>query len=387
MHPKLQAAYAVIPAPQDDTEALRVAIIRGLLFGYHHRWLDEPWQVHEIESEFHVPIFNPDTRRPSRHFTHAGKVDGLVSRDGRTYLLEHKTCRDDLGPDSPYWKRLTIDTQISGYLLARWHLGQRLDGVLYDVIRKPEIRPRKLSDREEKQLTITRRYCGSPLDDTAYELWRKDPASRETPAMFEARLAQDTLARPDWYFARRIIVRLDQELLTYARELWQTAREMHLAERAQDRRRNDRACMAYDRPCEYLDVCAGHDRLDNPRWKKLVTIHPELEDVTDGHRTLTHSRIASFATCRRKHHYRYELGLTRWEEAEPLALGHLLHQALAAWWQSESAGPGPEAAPAPRGYGPDPPAPGPRAPARRPGRGEDESGRAGPEPPLPHDEE
>lgn len=35
-----------------------------------------------------------------------------------------------------------IGTQISGYLLANWLQGWKLTGVLYDVIRKPEIRPK-----------------------------------------------------------------------------------------------------------------------------------------------------------------------------------------------------------------------------------------------------
>src|SRR5262249_30411972 len=144
MHPKLAAALSAIPPPTSEEEALRTAIARGLMAGYHHRWIDEGWTVEAIEQEFHIPIFNPASRRRSPLYTHAGKFDGIIKREDEDFLLEHKTCSEDLSPGSPYWKRLTIDSQISGYLLASCLLGRKLTGVLYDVIRKPEIRPKKL---------------------------------------------------------------------------------------------------------------------------------------------------------------------------------------------------------------------------------------------------
>src|SRR6185369_7109771 len=157
---------------------------------------------------------------------------------------------------------------------------------------------------------------------------------REPPQMFEARLIQDTLARPDWYFGRQLVTRLATELATYAQELWQTMQDLHAAISSGDQRRNDKACFAFHRPCEYLGMCAGHDHPARSHWRHLPTVHPELEDPTCGPTTLTHSRISTFATCRRKHYYRYGLGITRWHVPEPLAFGSLLHQALAAWWRT-----------------------------------------------------
>jgi hypothetical protein len=384
VHPKLEAAYAVLPEPRDPAEALRIATIRGLLYGYHHRWLSDRWHVEAIESEFHIPIMNPETRGKSRRFTHAGKFDGIVSRNDEAYLLEHKTTSEDLSPGSPYWKRLTIDTQISGYLLATWADLRRLLGVLYDAIRKPEIQPRKLTARQRKSVLSTRAYYDIVLSDEIVEHCHADPDFRETTAMYEARLRADTLARPDWYFARSLVTRLEKELVTYAEELWQTAHDIRRAERAGDIRRNDKACMAYGRPCEFLDLCAGHDSLANPRWQQLERLHPELKELThDGRTVLTHTRIATFATCRRKHYYRYELGVTRWEKAEPLVFGTLLHAALAAWWQA----PADVDADHPdhrhdTGQGPAEPCAG----ARGPGLGQDQPGGDGSEPGLPHDQ-
>jgi hypothetical protein len=337
MHPKLAAALSAIPPPETDDEALRSAIARGLMIGYHQRWIDEDWAVESVEQEFHIPIFNPHSRRRSHLFTHAGKFDGTVSKEGDIYLLEHKTCREEIGPGSPYWTRLSIDTQISGYLLASWYLGRRLTGVLYDVIRKPEIRPKRLSIKESTMVRTSHAYCNECLSPEAYQQFVLSKDFRETPEMFEARLIQDTLERPDWYFGRQIVTRLDTELLTYAEELWRTAKDVHAATSSGDHRRNDKACFAFHRPCEYLGLCAGHDQLTRAHWRQLPTLHPELEDPNCGPSTLTHSRISTFVTCRRKHFYRYGLGISRWDTPEPLAFGALFHETLAAWWSTSSA--------------------------------------------------
>lgn len=337
MHPRLAAALEAIPPPQTEANSLRIATARGLICGYHHRWINEDWNVESVEQEFHIPIFNPSSKRRSPFFTHAGKFDGVVSRNGDVYLLEHKTCREEIGPASPYWTRLCIDTQVSGYLLASWHLGRKLAGVLYDVIRKPVIRPKLLGLREATSVRSSGIYCSRPLSPETYRQFSLSGDLRENPEMFEARLAQDTMDRPDWYFGRQLVTRLDKELLTYAEELWRTAKEIRLADTSADHRRNDKSCFAFQRPCEYLGLCAGHDHPSRPHWRQLPTLHPELEDPSCGPNTLTHSRITTFTTCRRKHYYRYGLGISRWDTPEPLAFGSLFHEALAAWWWAGNA--------------------------------------------------
>jgi PD-(D/E)XK nuclease superfamily len=385
MHPKLLAALSVIPAPETEAQALQAAIARGLMEGYHYRWVDEQWTVESVEQEFHLPIFNPASKRRSLLYTHAGKLDGTISRCGDPYLLEHKTCREEIGPGSPYWQRLAIDTQISGYLLASWHLGRKLKGVLYDVIRKPEIRPKRLSAKEASVVQSSGLYCDRRLSPEAILQFSNSGDLRETPEMFQARLVQDTQERPDWYFGRQVVTRLDRELLAYAEELWRTVKDMHLAESLGDDRRNDKACFAYHRPCEYLGLCAGHDRV-GPHWRQLPNLHPELEDPSCGSHTLTHSRISTFVTCRRKHFYRYRLGITSWDTPEPLSFGTLIHQALAAWWRSCGQPSEGQTLQADRGVPTPEASPEPRAPARRAGLGQDEYGRNGALSGVPHDQ-
>jgi hypothetical protein len=164
-------------------------------------------------------------------------------------------------------------------------------------------------------------------------------SERETIAMYEARLVHDcTKERPEWYFARRSVPRIDAELMDYARDLWQHSQDI-LYTRQQQRLppRNSGACMLYGAPCKFLGICSGHDTADSDRWQKKAQIHPELpEDVqSDSKQLLTNSRIRTFQTCRRKHFYEYELGIERQdeEEREALFFGSLIHVGLEAWWK------------------------------------------------------
>lgn len=48
---------------------------------------------------------------------------------------------EDIQPDSDLWRRLQIDSQISMYVLAARRLGYPVECVLYNVTRKPTIKP------------------------------------------------------------------------------------------------------------------------------------------------------------------------------------------------------------------------------------------------------
>lgn len=334
LHSALKVADGYL-ANATPEQAVIVAKVKGLLVGYDARWSGADWRlVGEAERTVRLPILNPESGRTSRTFTQAGKFDGIAAGYGKTVLLEHKSTSEDISdPDAPYWRRLTIDSQVSKYMLQAWQDGQKLDGCLYDVIRKPSIRPKKLTKEGIAEITTRGQYCGSDLLDCEIDAVLHGQLE-ESPELYARRLAAETTAEPQKYFARRSVPRLDSEVLDYASELWQIADEIRLA-RVNDRHfRNSSACMEFGRPCEYLGICSGHDSPDSDRWRRAESVHDELEGVGDGRDVLTNSRIKCFQTCRRKHFYRYELGLRRVQDDEPesLWLGTVLHAALAAWW-------------------------------------------------------
>ena len=210
------ALAAAIPAGCDLDET-QAATLSGLLAGY---WAMHPFgdcNVRELhpEIEFCLPLAG------SRTFQCAGKIDGLgVLHDGRLVLIEHKTTSDDLAPDSDYWLRLRANGQIMQYVLAARALGWQIEIILYDVTRKPAIRPKQ----------------------------------GETPEAFGERLAADTQARPAFYFARREVPVLDQDLEEFQVQRLELARQILSLRRAEKRLRSP--AQAWPRNVNGL-ICRG----------------------------------------------------------------------------------------------------------------------------------
>ena len=220
------------------------------------------------------------------------------------------------------------------YMLLQWLNGIKVDTCIWDVIKKPGISPKKPTIAETKAAMATGEYFGDTLtDDDKIEL---AATGRETLAMYEARLALDcTFERPERYFQRRPVPRLDGELIEFATELWNNAQEL-IAARATGRHgKNSGACMLWSSPCKFLGICSGHDSPDSANWKRKAQVHSELPVLQgDGRDVITNSRVKSFLTCRQKHHYEYEMGIERVdaEEKEALFFGTLLHIGLEAWF-------------------------------------------------------
>jgi hypothetical protein len=331
----LEAALAAIPG--DD---LASAKARGLVKGYDARWLAEQGQyrVISVEDTIEAPLINPATGRGSRTFSIAGKLDVRAERNGRAVLIDHKTTSesiDDLA--GAYWRQLVIEAQPTHYMLLEFQNGRKVDEAVWDVVKKPDIRPKKLASKEVQQIVHgALEYFGYRLTDRDWDLM-KSSEGRESMAMYEARLAWDcTIDRPMRYFQRRPVRRLDDELYQHAEELWGHADEIRMARANERHPRNAGACMNYGRPCVYLGICSGFDSPDSSKWTRKHNVHAELP-VLDGEKSrdvLTNSRIKCFQTCRRKHYYQYELGIERVdeEEAEALYFGTLFHLALEKYW-------------------------------------------------------
>lgn len=170
-------ALAVALGKAESFSELEAATLAGLLAGYFARYGEgEVVKTLHPEQEFRMALAG------SRSFDVAGKIDGLgVLVDGRLCLLEHKTCGEDISPDGEYWMRLRFNPQIYQYVLAARALGWDVEVVLYDVARKPAIKQRQA----------------------------------ETAEQFGERLAADTKERPDFYYARREVPVLDQDVAEF----------------------------------------------------------------------------------------------------------------------------------------------------------------------------
>jgi len=331
-------AIAALPMEGDEQAMLIAAKCRGLMVGYDARWRGAGWETLSVEEKFLLPVINPETGAASRTFQQGGKYDGVIRRSDKNYLLEHKTTSDDItDPNSIYWRRLTIDSQVSAYVLANWQSGRKLDGTVYDVIRKPGIRPKQITKADYQTIQSEGTYCGWKIPEDVLPLIQ-DARQVEPMELYAMRLATDTLNEPEKYFQRRVIPRMDSEIVEYAQEVWEVGQSIIHARNREAHYRNSDACSQYGSPCAFLGICSGYDTHDSQNWKRSESIHPELSEVAieDQRNVLTNSRIKTFQTCRRKHFYRYEMGIERHDEEtkDALFFGSMLHSALESWWSA-----------------------------------------------------
>jgi len=265
---KLDAALLTIPSEADPYEA---AMARALLVGYHERWRGQELEVLAIEGEFNVPLVNPQTGASSQTWTLAGKFDAIAKEiTGRVLLVEHKTTSSDITPGSDYWKMLRLDGQISIYFEGARSSGFEVEACLYDVIRKPGIRPLKATPEEDRKFK---------KDGTLYANQRTED---ETPDEFEDRLAAAIAEDPNRYFTRGEIVRLESEMDEAMYDVWSMGRQLRESELANRFPRNPDACTRWGRTCEFFPVCCNEATLEDPLlYKKLDNPHPELGAVSD----------------------------------------------------------------------------------------------------------
>lgn len=335
---QLQQALEAIRshAAQVPDSELIAAKCCGLMRGYHARWMHQQWKVLDVEHTYTADLANVDTSRKSRSFQIAGKLDATVEINGGVWVVDHKTTSEDIAdPNAPYWRQLAIEGQVTHYMLLQWMHGIKPEGALWDVIKKPGISPKKLTKAERASIVANGTYCGFRVSDESRQAMQVE--ERETFELYEYRLAYDCeTTRPEAYFQRRQVPRLDSEILEYARELWQHSQDMLYtrSEISEGRLppRNSGACLLYGRPCNFLGICSGYDTPDSPKWRHKEHKHPELGNVGNGLELLTNSRIRCYQTCRRKEYYTYQLGLERVDDDnEALWFGSLMHIGLEQW--------------------------------------------------------
>ncbi len=259
--------------------------VEEMIRGYHTRWHAEELDVVAVEHQFVFPVNNPSTRGKSKTFMHAGKLDGVVRWGGRLCLLEHKTCGDEIDdPSAAYWETLAMDAQVSLYYLGAESLGWKLEGCLYDVLKKPGLRPAKATPEDQRKYTAEKidKKTGEVLEPS--RLYANQRAEDETPEEYRARIRAAIEADPARHYVRKEIHRLDVQLRQFMRNAWGKAtalRETHAAAREEgvdSVLQVTAACHRFGR-CFLFDVCsAGLNPDDFPeRFARLDNKHPELD--------------------------------------------------------------------------------------------------------------
>lgn len=248
-------SYTNTPDWAEPDQWIEEAIdVEELVRGHIWRYGQDTARPVEAERVFVMPITNPETGRASKTFELRGKMDLISELEAmRLALNEYKTADDDIADGSDYWPRIRFDQQISIYVIAARHIGYDVQTVLYDVARKPRI-------------------------------GRRTKRQPETLDEYQERLRNDIRERPDFYFNRKEVARLESDLAEIRWELWQQAQAI------MDARKNARWFRNVSKNtcnfCEYREPCLENRAIvPGQPWQgfvQLTTPHPELEEQHAG---------------------------------------------------------------------------------------------------------
>jgi hypothetical protein len=175
-------------------------------------------------------------------------VDGIVLRNGRYYLLEHKTADTLTGN---YIERLSMDLQILMYShYVRESLGCPVEGILYNVLVKPRL---VQSEGETEEQFEARRAELQAKSKTGKPSTAKRKLP-ETDEEFQERLAAWFAAEPRFL---RVELFLDFDAVNNVLQmLWDISKSILDARRCGRWHQNPRACFGFGR-CAYWPICSS----------------------------------------------------------------------------------------------------------------------------------
>jgi hypothetical protein len=282
------ALTAIVKHKGDDADPFMVVKVEEAVQAYHARWAStiHEYEILAVEAGFRIDLLNVDTMRSSTTFDRGGKIDAIVKvrATGKILIVEHKFTSEDFSEDgSPYWAKLTLDTQVSNYFLGVTALGYNADGCLYDVVRRPMTRPKMATPPEaRKYRKPTAAERGLPPDHPSL-LYANQRLTDETIDEFRERVRADRLAKPESWCERKVVQRLDSDLRDFLRDTWRTAAQIRENRAANHHPRNTDSCHLRGR-CAYWNVCAYGERMEDlpASWQRVENVNPELVDPTDG---------------------------------------------------------------------------------------------------------
>lgn len=259
--------------PAEDEYA--VALLSALITAYDARWCTwaQGVEVIGVEFPFDAPLINPRTGEAHPHWRLAGKIDALVRlSDGRIAIMEHKTTSMDASAGSDYRRALTLNAQVGVYFDGARALGAAADVCIYDVLKKPTIKPLLATPLESQK---------RKKDGTLYAAQRDRD---ETATEYEARLCESIAQDPDRYLVHADVIRTDTEMDALRWDLWHAVRAIEESRKAAHDTRDVRAiprhpsaCMTHHTPCAYLPVCEGTASARDPmRYQRVSNPHVEL---------------------------------------------------------------------------------------------------------------
>jgi hypothetical protein len=288
--PELASQAVVDTAVQSELDEKLLATVSGLLVGYYRLYDGHDVggeRFPEIEFAYDIP--------GSLTFKAAGKIDCLWRSKTDTIMIEHKTTGEDISDTSQYWSRLRFNPQLFQYYLGAKTLGYDVDRILFDVVKKPGIKVKSMMpclDEQGKKIVLDSngervyKKNGEPKESSDAKSGHVLQTREETLEEYSQRLAEDCIARPEYYFARREVPVLIQDLESFVDQRIEVGRQI-LYYRQRERKVGitgwPRNCQYWTcNQCQYAGFCLSGMALDEqnlPDGFEVRKINEELEIV------------------------------------------------------------------------------------------------------------
>lgn len=229
---------------------------RALVKGYRAYWGDPDRQVEMEKTDVPFSIMIDPT------IMVVGEFDGKgvrKDRNGKKTIVEHKSSSEDISLGSPYWNKVVlIDSQVTSYLLASRMMGWGEVEVLYDVLLKPK------TDRFYATPANKRKYT-KPTATEPSKLYANQREFDETDDELELRVLEDICKRPEHYYQRGTVVRLEADHEAHIRDVKGTVHLLQVVRgMGENAPRNTDSCFKYGRACDFYPVCSsGVDVMDD----------------------------------------------------------------------------------------------------------------------------
>lgn len=202
---------SVSPSEQEDlTIAKYIAL--GMWEHFPDRLRDlSQWEEHRSEKEFEVRLDK------MRNVKFVGKSDRLLKKDGKWWIGELKTSGLPL---QNFKNRASVSDQVTAYVYAWQTLGVPVQGVIFDIIKKP----------------LLRKHV------------------KDTASSFGARILEDYRQRPDHYFSRHYEYRSATDIAIWLEDIKSQVRDIRGIWKGKVRRNPD-SCWNYNAECPYKKIC------------------------------------------------------------------------------------------------------------------------------------
>lgn len=206
----------VDPFDREDLEISKY-VAMGMWNYYPHKNLKE-FDENIAEKEFNIPFGK------LRNIRFKGRMDGLIKLNGKWWVRETKTS--GLTPRQ-FAGRMGTSSQATGYVYAAKRLGYDVQGVMYDVIKKPLIR-KGVFDTVDT-------YGHRIMDD-----YMKDGALNHNDRKF---------------YSRHFIYRSPLELEQYIQDTEALIRDIRRHKRKGEWYRNMDQCWNFNTLCPFSKIC------------------------------------------------------------------------------------------------------------------------------------